>query len=132
MISGEILSDPCFFCGTRRYFLGMTDAPSPESWLFDVPTPLGFRVHVPRSYWSIIIMEKHPAMVGREADVEEVLRDPVEIRASRVDPSVYLFYRVEKRGRWICAVAKRTDGEGFLITTYPTDAIKEGERIWPR
>jgi hypothetical protein len=22
--------------------------------------------------------------------------------------------------------------EGFLITTYITDAIKEGDRIWPR
>jgi hypothetical protein len=69
----------------------MMDAPPPADWLFDVLTPLGFRVHVPRSYWSIIITEKHPAMAGREADVEEVLRDPVEIRVSRVDPSVHLF-----------------------------------------
>jgi len=110
----------------------MTDPPSPEDWLFDVATPLGFRVHVPHSYWSLIITEKHPAMTGREADVVETLRDPVEIRVSRIDPSVYLFYRVEKAGRWTCAVAKRTDEEGFLITAYPTDAIKEGERIWPR
>jgi hypothetical protein len=29
-------------------------------------------------------------------------------------------------------VAKRTDQDGFLITTYPTDAIKEGAEIWPR
>ena len=28
------------------------------------------------------------------------------------------------------AVAKRLNGEGFLITAYPTDAIKEGEQIW--
>ncbi len=33
-------------------------------------------------------------------------------------------------GRWICAVVKRLNGEAFLITTYPTDAIKEGEPIW--
>lgn len=110
----------------------MTGKPPPEDWLFDIPTPLGFRVHVPRSYWSIIVTEKHPAMAGREADVEEALRNPVEVRVSRVDPRVHLFYRVERIGRWICAVAKRIDGEGFLITTYPTDAIKEGERVWPR
>jgi hypothetical protein len=110
----------------------MTDAPSPADWLFDVLTPLGFRVHVPRSYWSIIITEKHPAMAGREADVVEILRSPEEVRVSRVDPNVHLFYRLEKPGRWICAVAKRTNGDGFLITTYPTDAIKEGEHIWPR
>ena len=110
----------------------MADALSPENWLFDVATPLGFRVHVTKAYWQVIIGIKHPAMTGREADVEETLRDPVEIRVSRVDPGIHLFYRVEKPGRWICAVAKRTNGDGFLITTYPTDAVKEGERIWPR
>jgi len=110
----------------------MTDAPSPEDWLFDVATPLGFRVHVPHSYWSLIVTEKHPAMTGREADVVDTLKNPVEIRVSRIDPSVHLFYRVERVGRWICAVARRTDGEGFLITAYPTDAVKEGESIWPR
>jgi len=47
-------------------------------------------------------------------------------------PQVYLFYKLEQMGLWICAVAKRLDSEGFLITAYPTDAIKEGERIWPR
>lgn len=110
----------------------MTDAPPPEDWLFDVPTPLGFRVHVPRSYWAVIVTEKHPAMSGREADVEQTLREPMEIRVSRGDPSVHLFYRMERPGRWVCVIAKRTEGEGFLITTYPTDAVKEGERIWPR
>jgi len=43
---------------------------------------------------------------------------------------VYLFYRLERPKRWLCAVAKRLNGEGFLITAYPTDAIKEGEQIW--
>jgi len=110
----------------------MPDAPSPEDWLFDVATPLGFRVHVPRPYWFLIITEKHPAMAGREANVVEALKDPVEIRISRIDPSVHLFYKVERPGRWICAVAKRTNGDGFLITAYPTDAVKEGDPIWPR
>ena len=110
----------------------MTGFPLPEDWLFDVPTPVGFRVHATRSYWQLIITVKHPVMAGREADVEEVLREPVEIRVSQVDPKVHLFYRVERPGRWICAVAKRTNGDGFLITTYPTDAVKEGKKIWPK
>ena len=69
-------------------------------------------------------------MSGREADVREALRDPHEIRISRNDPLVYLFYKQERVGRWTCAVAKRLDGSGFLITAYPTDRVKEGERIW--
>jgi hypothetical protein len=100
--------------------------------LFEVLTPLGFRVRVTAEYWQVIVTIKHPAMLGREADVEEALRNPDEIRLSKTDPSVYLFYKPERMGRWVCAVTKRLDGEGFLITAYPTDAVKEGERIWHR
>jgi hypothetical protein len=103
-----------------------------DQLLFEVLTPLGFRVHVTAEYWQVIVTIKHPAMLGREADVEEALRNPDEIRLSKTDPNVYLFYKPERMGRWVCAVTKRLDGEGFLITTYPTDAVKEGERIWHR
>ena len=75
---------------------------------------------------------KHPVMAGREADIRNVLESPDEIRSSRIDPNVYLFYRLEHPKRWICAVARRLDREGFLITAYPTDAIKEGVRVWPK
>ena len=71
-------------------------------------------------------------MAGREAYVQEVLTNSDEIRMSKRDSSVYLFYKLEYDKRWVCAVTKRLNGDGFLITTYPTDAIKEGERIWPR
>jgi hypothetical protein len=71
-------------------------------------------------------------MAGQETIVQETLRQPEEVRVSRSDASVYLFYRTEQPGRWICAVAKRLNGEGFLITAYPTDAIKEGIQVWPK
>jgi hypothetical protein len=54
------------------------------------------------------------------------------VRQSRSDPAVFLFHRAEVPGRGVCAVAKRLNDEGYLITTSPTDAIKEGERIWSR
>jgi len=100
--------------------------------LFEVDTPLGFRVRVTRSYWELITTTKHPVMAGREADVQATLQKPDEIRRSRNDPSVFLFYKSEQKRRWVCAVSKRLNGDGFLITTYPTDAIKEGEQIWPK
>jgi len=99
--------------------------------LFEVPTPLGFRVRVTRSYWELIVTVKHPVMAGRESDVQEALQNPDEIRQSRSDPAVYLFYKAERVRRWVCAVAKQLNGDGFLITTFPTDAIKEGVRVWP-
>jgi hypothetical protein len=98
---------------------------------FEVDTPLGFSVRVTREYWELIVTIKHPVMAGRELEVQETLKHPDEIRLSRSDSAVYLFYSAEHVGRWVCAVAKRLNGEGFLITTFPTDAIKEGVRIWP-
>jgi hypothetical protein len=98
---------------------------------FEALTPLGFRVRVTRSYWELIVTVKHPVMAGRESDVQETLQNPDEIRVSRNDSAVYLFYKAERAKRWVCAVAKRLNGDGFLITTFRTDAIKEGVRIWP-
>ena len=70
-------------------------------------------------------------MAGKEQAVRTALETPDEVRQSRADPAVYLFYSVQQAKRWVCAVAKRKDGDGFLITAYPTAAIKEGERVWP-
>ncbi len=57
---------------------------------------------------------------------------PEEIRRSKSDANVYLFYRTRRNRRWVCAMSKQEGRTGFLITAYPTDAIKEGEKIWPK
>ncbi len=105
---------------------------SADELFFDVLTPLGFRVRVTRRYWDFIVSIKHPVMTGRKAQVEEALRNSDEIRSSKGDSQVFLFYKSEGARRWVCAVAKRLNEDGFLITAYPTDAIKEGQTIWHR
>jgi hypothetical protein len=109
----------------------MGSVPSDAEVLFEVSTPLGFRVRVTRERWNLITTMKHPVMTGRESSVKATLEHPDEVRRSRSDPQVMLFYRAEGSSRWVCAVAKRTADDAFLITAYPTDAIKEGTRIWP-
>jgi len=111
----------------------MSDLPSYLDLIFEVVTPLGFRVRTTRSHWEKIVTHKHPVMAGQEMLVKEVLINPDEIRHSRGDPSVYLFYRSQGTRRWVCAVSKQLNvEEGFLITTYITEAIKEGDKIWPK
>ena len=100
--------------------------------LFRSRKPLGFEICATRARWAIICTVKHPVMRGREQDVARVLEAPDQVRRSARDPKVFLFYRLERPGRWLCAVAKCAGEEGFLITGYPTDAIKEGERTWNR
>lgn len=106
--------------------------PEDKDLLFEVMTPLGFRVRVSRSYWNLIISIKHPVMAGHENEVKSALQYPEEVRQSNMDSSVYLFYKTQRKGQWVCAVSKRRNGEGFLITAYPTNNVKAGEKIWPR
>jgi len=98
--------------------------------LFGALTPLGFSVRVTRERWRLITTVKHPVMIGH--DGEAGLEPPEQIRQSRSDPEVLLFYSGTGAHRWVCAVAKRATDPGFLITAYPTDAIKEGTQIWPK
>ena len=100
--------------------------------LFEVLTPLGFRVRVTQERWNLITTVKHPVMSGREDVVRATLENPEQIRQSRSDSEVLLFYRAERSSRWVCAVAKRSEDQAFLITAYPTDAIKEGSQVWPK
>lgn len=99
------------------------------SYLFDVATPLGFSVRTTADHWSRL-EAKHPKLRGRAQDVAQVLAHPNQVCQSRQDRAVFLYYRTDQQ-RLLCAVVKRLDEEGFLITAYPCDKIKEGDRIWP-
>jgi hypothetical protein len=97
---------------------------------FEVITPLGFTVRCSEAYWQQIVV-KHPAMAERLEDVKLTLSDPNQIRQSARDGNVYLFYRADPK-RWVCVVTRRLNGDGFLVTAYPTDAIKRGKQIWSK
>lgn len=99
--------------------------------LFEVDTPLGVRVRTTEEYWQEIVENKHPVMEGKTEQIKAALARPREVRKSRSDPRVYLYYRAEPNTPyWVCAVVKHLNGEGFIITAYRTDRIKEGDRAW--
>lgn len=104
----------------------MPEVPQP---LFEVTTPLGFVVRTSATYWGIIQL-KHPEVRGRLSEIQGCLESPIQICRSRHDPQVYLFYTYLGR-YYLCVVVKQLNGDGFIITSYVTDKIKEGERIWP-
>lgn len=103
-----------------------------DDFVFDVATPLGFRVHTTPNYWLRVTYIKHRPLYGREQDVAATLGNPDEVRRSIDDPDVYLFYKLERPGRYICVVARQLNGDGFLITAYPANYLKEGETVWLR
>ena len=71
-----------------------------------------------------------------EAEIEHVLSYPAEVRRSRSDDSVQLFYEFYAKtrvgGKWLCVVVKYGSDDGFVVTAYLTDQLKEGTIIWPK
>lgn len=110
----------------------MTDeGKTTDEVLFEVETPLGVSVRTTREYWRYIVEAKHPVMEGKSTLVQRALGSPREIRRSTSDPSVHLHYRSEPSTPYdVCVVVKHLNGQGFIVTAYRTDRVKEGERIW--
>lgn len=58
------------------------------------------------------------------------LKTPLNIEESKVDKDVFLYYK--QFDRLYCVVVKHAGKEGFLITAYPTEKVKEGDVIWTK
>ena len=98
---------------------------------FEVTSKLDKKVYVTKSRWELIIKTKHLEIKGKEKEVKETLTNPDEIRQSKSDASVYLYYKHYGKLS-LSVVVKHKDGEGFIITAYYTDRIKEGKQVYKR
>ena len=95
---------------------------------FEVTSSLGKRISISTEYRQKIIETKHPVMAGREELLKQTLTSPEQIRRSRKDAAVHLYYRKDD-GHYCCVVVKHLNGDGFVVTTYLTDKIKAGEVV---
>jgi hypothetical protein len=79
---------------------------------------------------------QHAEMTGMEAQIERVVQAPAEVRASRSDENVKLFYEFYAQtsvgGKWLCVVVKYLPDDAFVITAYLSDTMKAGESLWPK
>ena len=102
--------------------------PSPET-LFEVVSKLNKRIRVSKSYWDYIVSVKHPSMYGLQGSVKSSLIEPFEIRRSKRDPSVHLYYGKFRSRLLCCTVVKFLNGDGFIITAYLTRRMV-GDSVW--
>jgi hypothetical protein len=97
--------------------------------LFEVASKLERRIRVSKSYWDYIVNVKHPSMRGLEESVRSSLTGLVEIRRSRRDRSVHLYYGRFEGELLVCTVVKFLNGDGFVITAYLTRRMV-GDSVW--
>ena len=84
---------------------------------------------VTEDHWDIIVYRKHLDIEGKEYEVQKTLIDPEVVRTSQDDEDVYLYYR-KFQNLFVCVVCKHLNGDGFIITCYLTNKVKEGRQIW--
>ncbi|KKR97365.1 MAG: hypothetical protein UU48_C0017G0001 [Candidatus Uhrbacteria bacterium GW2011_GWF2_41_16] len=65
-------------------------------------------------------------MKSKEDIVKSVLQMSDEIRQSKIDKDVFLYYK--QYDKLYCVVVRHAGMEGF----YPTDKVKEGDVIWTK
>jgi hypothetical protein len=79
---------------------------------------------------------EHAELVGMGDELERILRVPSEVRRSRSDDDVRLFYEfyteTQVGGKWLCVVVKYLPDDAFVITAYLTETVKAGEIVWPK
>ena len=60
---------------------------------FEAISKLSKRICVTKSRWNLIIRTKHLEIKNKEKEVKETLINPDEIRLSKTDASVYIYYK---------------------------------------
>jgi hypothetical protein len=97
-------------------------------FVFKVETKLKRKIKLTETRWRKILI-KHPIMENKQMLVMAALLQSDEIRISKIDSTVFLYYK-KINEKLICVVCKHLNKEGFIITSYLTDRIKEGELVW--
>ena len=81
-------------------------------------------------------MDAHPAVLELPNAIVETLESPDTVRLSSRSDDTRLYYRwyteTKYDDKYVCVVVVMTDDDAWIITTYLTDAIKQGELLWER
>lgn len=93
--------------------------------VIDVEDRFGNRICLTRERWNHALRHKIPNL-----DVlEGCLKNPDEVRKSKYDEDARIYYQ-RNDGEYVCIVVQIEDG--FIMTAYTTERMKEGKTIWTR
>lgn len=98
--------------------------------MFQIVCKLGFSVKLTEERYFHIIT-RHPEILDKEDKIKEAVSNPDFIKGSKFDSNVALFYKSVAKD-YIVVVVKKTGYDGFVITAYLTDFVKEGDIIWKK
>jgi hypothetical protein len=99
--------------------------------VFETDDPRGLHIFCTDDRWQNHILVARPWMRGWEADVREALLHPKWICSDAdFDDRNNYYYFPGKKGRYLKVVIRlRSKLLGEVVTAYPSDSGKAGERI---
>ena len=102
--------------------------------VFEVTDPRGRKVVCTEECWDWHILNARPWMEGWEGRVSEAIEKPTFIGQDVRKQNRQVYYRLRRREMRYIKVVVEFEGEelGTVITAFPADSPKRGERlIWP-
>ena len=82
--------------------------------------------------WRHIIEREE--MIEQESKIKETLLLPDIIKRSNYDNDVYLYYKfypsTPVTSKYLVVIAKVTEDDAFILSSFFTDKIKYGETLW--
>ena len=94
--------------------------------LFEVNDKTGRMIYLTQERWKHILRE-HPSLGNCLEFIKQTLIKPLTIKQSTSDSYVYLYYQHRNTfpKRYLLVVVKYLNGEGFIITSFYTNKIKD-------
>ncbi len=95
--------------------------------IFEIEDKLRRKVHLSKERWRHINQD-HPEIANYIEEIKETLQKPDKITTFSFDEDIRYYYKYFKRkassAKYLLAVVKYLNGEGYIITSYFARYIK--------
>jgi hypothetical protein len=98
---------------------------------FETVDPKGRKVTCTEDQWNNHILTNHSDMAGQEKNVQKAIEDPsMGIFSDAKHANRNIYYRKPPKKNYYIKVVVEFDGDhGFVITAFPADSGKQGEKL---
>lgn len=93
--------------------------------IIEIIDRFGNKISLTRERWNHILKHEIPGLRA----LKQCLRDPEEVRKSRKDPDIRLYYK-KLQEKHLCVVLHSK--QDFIITAYKTYSKKPGDIVWKK
>ena len=104
--------------------------------IFEVKSVLGKKIRLTKEILNQILDKHLEIHKGDHETIKLTLTDADIVVADKYDETVFIYQKLFTRTRYgpkfFNVVVKHLNSDGFVITLYPSNKIKQGEIVWTK